>query len=52
MLSPDQVTVVETAMEHYRHQSFNYNMVIMTLQSIEFASADINCSFYVRHIMV
>jgi hypothetical protein len=39
-------------MEHYQHQSFYYNMVTVTLQRIEFASADINCSFYVRRIAV
>jgi hypothetical protein len=43
---------IEIVMEHYQHQSFYYNMVIVTLQSIEFASADINCSFYVRCITV
>jgi hypothetical protein len=39
-------------MEHYRHQSFYYNMVIVTLQLIEFVNANINCSFYVRCIVV
>jgi hypothetical protein len=43
---------VEIATEHYRHQSFYYNIVIVTLQLIEFASADINYSFYVRRIAV
>jgi hypothetical protein len=43
---------IEIAMEHYQHQHFYYNMVIMTIQPTEFTSADINCSFYVRRIAV
>jgi hypothetical protein len=40
------------ALSKYRHQSFYYNTVIVTLLPIEFTSADINCSFYVRCIAV
>jgi hypothetical protein len=43
---------IEIATEHYRHQSFHYNMVVVTLQFIEFTCVDINCSFYVRRIAV
>jgi hypothetical protein len=40
------------AMEHYRHQSFYENTVVVSLQSIEFNSADINYLFYICHIVV
>jgi hypothetical protein len=39
-------------MEHYRHESFYKNMVVLALQSIEFTNADINYSFYVYRIAV
>jgi hypothetical protein len=31
-------------MEHYRHQSLHYNMVVMILSTIQFTGADINRS--------
>jgi hypothetical protein len=40
------------ATEHYRHEPLYESMVVMTLQSIEFTSADINYSFYVCRIAV
>jgi hypothetical protein len=43
---------IEIATEHYQHQTFYYNMVIVTLQPIQFTGDDINCLFYVRHIVV
>jgi hypothetical protein len=38
-------------MEYYWHLSFYYNMVVMALRAIEFIDANINCSFYVSHIV-
>jgi hypothetical protein len=43
---------IEKATKHYRQQSFYYNMVVVTLEAIEFTGADNNCSFYVSHIAV
>jgi hypothetical protein len=40
------------ATKHYRHESFYENMVVVTLQSTEFTSADIDYSFYVYCIAV
>jgi hypothetical protein len=39
-------------MEHYWHESLYENMVVVTLQSIEFTSVNIDCSFYVCCIAV
>jgi hypothetical protein len=40
------------ATEHYRHESFYENMLVVALQFIEFTSADINYSFYFYRIVV
>jgi hypothetical protein len=40
------------AMKHYQHESLYENMVVATLQSIEFTSVDIDYSFYVCCIAV
>jgi hypothetical protein len=39
-------------MKHYWYESLYENMVVVTLQSIEFTSANIDCSFYVCRIAV
>jgi hypothetical protein len=43
---------IEIATEHYRHQSFHYNMVVMALRAIDFTGVDINYLFYISHIAV
>jgi hypothetical protein len=43
---------IQISMKHYWHQSLDYNVVVMDLQPVEFTSADIHCSFYIRRIAV